>query len=232
METRAYYEAYDDRYRQVHRENLQWFSAEPSPVVSEVIEAFSITPTAMILELGCGEGRDAGYLLSKGFDVLATDVSGEAISYCQKLFPNHENCFKVLNCITEEMDEQFDFIYAVAVVHMLVPDEDRDAFYRFISRHLKPDGIALIGTMGDGNFERQSDISAAFDLQERIHEESGKMLKIAGTSCGIVNFDSFTGELNRNGLAVAKQGLTAVEPDFPCMMYAVVKRQGDCGWIA
>ncbi len=50
---------------------------------------------------------------------------------------------------------------------MLVLDEDRNGFYQFIRSHLKSDGIALICSMGDGNYEMQSDISNAFELQER-----------------------------------------------------------------
>ena len=180
MSNISYYKAYDDRYKQVHREKLRWFSAEPSPIVSEVIDEFSLPQTAKMLEIGCGEGRDAGYLLRKGYDVLATDVSEEAVLYCRKQYPEYEKQFQVLDCVTDKLDEQFDFIYAVALVHMLVLDDDRNRFYSFIRDHLKCGGIALIGTMGDGNIERQSDISTAFDLQERIHEESGKMLKIQG----------------------------------------------------
>jgi len=58
----------------------------------------------------------------------------------------------------------FDFIYSVAVIHMLVLDEDRNAFYQFIRSHLRQDGIALICTMGDGNVEMQSDIGKAFEI--------------------------------------------------------------------
>ena len=224
MEHRAYYKAYDDRYKQVHREALRWFSCKPSPIVAEVISAYNLAPTDRMLEIGCGEGRDAGFLLSQGFDVLATDVSGEAVAYCRKLFPDYRECFKVLDCVREKLDERFDFIYAIAVIHMLVPDEDRDGLYQFIFDHLKPGGIALIGTMGDGNFETRSDVSAAFDLQERRHEASGKTLKIAGTSCRVVNFSTFEQELTRNGFAILGQGVTSVEPDFPQMMYAVVKQ--------
>ena len=224
---RAYYEAYDDRYKQVHGEALQWFSGEPSPIVAEIISEFGLAPTARMLEIGCGEGRDAGYLLAKGYDVLATDVSEEAVAFCKNKFPDHRDQFAVLNCVTDRMKQRFAFIYAVAVLHMLVLDEDRDGFYQFIAQHLKPDGIALIGTMGDGSFELQSDISTAFDLQERTHGESGKTLKIAGTSCRVVNFSAFKRELARNGLAIIKQGVTAVEPDFPQMMYAVVRKTGE-----
>lgn len=224
MDKRAYYKAYDDRYRQVHAQKLQWFSGEPSRIVAEVIREFALTKDAKILEIGCGEGRDAGHLLLQGYDVLATDVSEQAIAFCKESFPNHADSFQVLDCIEETLEERFDFIYAVAVIHMLVPDEDRDRFYGFIREHLKPDGIALIGTMGDGDLECCSDIASAFDLQERTHEKSGKTLKIAGTSCRVVNSETFERELFNNGLSVIRQGLTAVEPDFPCMMYAEVGR--------
>ena len=224
MNKRSYYKAYDDRYKQVHGEDIQWFSSEPSPIVSEVIGEFSLTRAAKMLEIGCGEGRDAGHLLRAGYDVLATDVSEEAVTYCRKHNPEYAQQFKVLDCITEKLDEHFDFVYAVAVVHMLVLDEDRNGFYRFIREHLKSDGIALIGTMGDGSTERQSDISTAFDLQTRTHEETGRTLEVAGTSCRMVSFSTFEDELARNGLTILKQGVTSVEPDFPCMMYAVVKR--------
>lgn len=224
QQNRAYYEAYDDRYRQVHSELLRWFSPEPSPIVSQIMAEYSITLSETLLEIGCGEGRDAGHLLAKGYDVLATDVSPEAISFCQQNYPEYAEQFRVLDCITERLDRQFDFIYAVAVIHMLVPDEDRNGFYRFIHAHLKPGGVALVGTMGDGCSERRSDISTAFDLQERIHEATGKAVKIAGTSCRIVNFTTFEKELSENGFVLLKKGVTSVEPDFPQMMYAVIKR--------
>ena len=73
--------------------------------------------------------------------------------------------FKVLDCLSDKLDSKFDFIFGIAVIHMLVPDEDRDGFYQFIRNHLTEDGIALICTMGDGKSERQTDISAAFTLQ-------------------------------------------------------------------
>ena len=220
---KKYYEAYDDRYKQIHEQNLQWSSEMPSKIVVETIQAFSLPTNSKILEIGCGEGRDAYLLLTQGFDVLATDVSQEAISFCKKKFPNFAQHFQVLDCVTEKLGKKFDFIYAVAVVHMLVSDDDRNAFYRFIREHLSSSGIALICTMGNGSFERQTDIHTAFDIMERIHGETGKTVQIANTSCRIVNFATFEEELVRNGFEIINQGITAVEPDFPQMMFAVVK---------
>lgn len=223
MSERKYYDAYNDRYQQVHGLNLRWFAEKPSPIVAETMQKYSISREHRLLEIGCGEGRDARPLLEQGYDLLATDVSAEAISYCKNAMPDHAEHFRVLDCVAGTLEESFDFIYAVAVVHMLVPDVDRNAFYTFIREHLNPGGIALICTMGDGSQERQSDIRTAFDLQDRIHEPTGKSVRIACTSCRMVSTQTFGKELERNGLKAVRQGMTSIEPDFTQMMYAVVK---------
>lgn len=220
---RKYYEAYDDRYRQVHKNDLQWFGENPSPIVAETIREFSVFPTQKILEIGCGEGRDAFPLMKQGFHLLATDVSPEAISFCQRKSPDLAEHFRILDCVTGQLGETFHFIYAVAVLHMLVLDDDRNAFYRFILNHLNSAGIALICTMGDGNSEHQTDIQTAFDIQNRVHEPTGKSIRIAETSCRIISFQKFEEELRQNHFTVMRKGITVIEPDFPQIMYAVVK---------
>ena len=122
-----------------------------------------------------------------------------------------------------QLPQKFDYIYAVAVVHMLVEDLHRDAFYTFIRNHLNPDGIALICTMGDGEHQRMTDIRTAFDLQSRTHEQSGRQVQIASTTCRVVDFETLHSELLRNGLCILQAGITASPPDFPVLMYAVVK---------
>ena len=136
--------------------------------------------------------------------------------------PNFAHNFSVLDCLSADIDKVFDFIYAIAVIHMLVLDDDRDKFYQFIYDHLKQTGLALICTMGDGETEVQSDINNAFELQEREHE-SGKMM-VAGTSCRMVSFKTFEEELKRNHLAIIEKGITSALPDFNSLMFAVVRR--------
>jgi len=225
MRGRKYYEAYDDRYKQVYGKSLRWFSGANSKIVAEVIEKYGITKTMKLLEIGCGEGRDAFYLLKNGYDLLATDISPAAIAYCTSNCPEKPEAFQVLNCLSDRVEEEFDFIYAIAVLHMLVPDEDRAQFYRFIYDQLSDSGIALICTMGDGKEEWSSDISTAFDLQKRTHEFTGEALCIAGTSCRKVSFQTFFEEILSSNLEIAESGLTSIDPDFPAIMFAVVKRK-------
>lgn len=222
MDSRAYYEAYDERYKTVHEKGIRWFGDEGSAIVLETMTKYQVQEAAPILELGCGEGRDAQVLLEQGYNLLATDISEEAVRYCRTLLPDCGDHFQVLDCVKGALPRKFDFIYAVAVLHMLVPDADREAFYRFIRTHLTPDGIALICTMGDGETERQSDIRTAFDLQER--EFAGSAVLVAGTSCRMVGNDTFEKELRRGGLQILEQGQTSIPEVFPEMMYAVVRR--------
>ena len=222
---KKYYEAYDDRYRQVHRENLCWFDENPSPIVLQTMEKFAVTKQSRILEIGCGEGRDARFLLGKGYDVLATDVSAAAVDCCRKQDAEHAERYQVLDCLNSSTNDTFDFIYAVAVIHMLVPQEDRDGFCRFYRDHLVQDGIGLICSMGDGEEEMKSDISTAFSTRDRLHEASGRVLHIANTSCRVVTKEKLHQEIEGNGLTVLEMGHTAVEPDFPEMIYAVVTKK-------
>ena len=176
-----------------------------------------------MLEIGCGEGNDAAHLLEKGYDVLATDVSPAAVDFCRKKYPRWAERFRTLDCLKDKLDERFGFIYAVAVLHMLVLDEDRQGMLRFIREHLAEDGAGLIVVMGDGELQRATDISTAFDLQERTHQQSGQKMMIALTSCRIVTRDEFREEIERAGLVIAEMGDTAWD-DTTFAMYAVVKR--------
>lgn len=107
---------------------------------------------------------------------------------------------------------------------MLVLDKDRKRFYQFISNHLTDDGFALLCTLGDGKEESRSDIQSAFDLQKRIHETTGTELLIAGTSCRKVNFDTLGKEISNNNLELTESGITSIMPDFPTIMYAVIRK--------
>ena len=220
---KKYYEAYDERYKIVHKKGISWLSEIPTPIVLDVLNRYNISKSSSILEIGCGEGRDAKHVLEHGFHLLATDISKEAIDYCRRMIKNDPCIFKVMDCLSQDMDCDYDMIYSVAVIHMLVLDEDRQRFYQFINKHLKKDGYALICTMGDGTKEFQIDISTAFDLQER-DTKIGK-IKVTGTSCRMVSFGTFEKELRNHYFKIVEKGITTSLPDFYELMYVVIKRE-------
>lgn len=221
-ENRKYYHAYDERYKIAHMHGVSWSSNISTPIVLEVLKKYGVDSDKRLLEIGCGEGRDARAVLNSGFNLMATDASYEAIAYCKSSMPKHKNNFRILDCLSDDPDIKFDFIYSVAVIHMLVLDTDRSMFYQFIRDHLSENGIALICTMGDGTFRIKSDISTAFEIQERDHQ-SGKMF-VPATSCRIVSFDEFESEITESGLTIIEKGIAESLPDFNSLMYVVVKR--------
>lgn len=220
---RNYYEAYDQRYQQVHARGLEWFGGHHTPIVAQMLEKYGDGVSTPMLEIGCGEGNDAAHLLEKGYGVLATDVSPAAVDFCRKKYPQWAERFRTLDCLKDKLVDRFGFIYAVAVLHMLVLDEDRQGMLHFIQEHLTEGGAGLIVVMGDGELQRATDISTAFDLQERTHQQSGQKMMLASTSCRIVTRDEFREEIERAGLAIAEMGDTSWD-DTPFAMYAVVKR--------
>ena len=219
---KKYYEAYEERYKTIHKMGYSWSGDESTPIVLDVLRRYGVKKSSRVLEIGCGEGRDASAVLKNGYRLLATDISEEAIAYCRAKFPEYKDSFAVLDCIGVKTDEVYDMIYAVAVLHMLVLDGDRAAFYRFIKDHLTEGGVALVCTMGDGTFEMQTGIEKAFTLQERNHF-SGKV-KVAGTTCRMVSFDTFRKEIGEAGLKIAEEGITSAMPDFDSLMYAVITK--------
>ena len=105
---------------------------------------------------------------------------------------------------------------------MLVNDNDKNSFYRFIHDHLNANGVALICSMGDGVNESVSDTSKAFDLVERSHESG--IINVTATSLRMINFNTFENEIISNNLSIIEKGITSSFPDFNHLMYAVVKK--------
>ena len=217
-----YYEAYDERYKTIHEKGFSWAGDVATPMVLDTMRRYGIPKETIILEIGCGEGRDARAVLDEGYNLLATDISPEAISYCKCRFPRYADRFEVLDCLNGDFNGTFDMIYAVAVLHMLVEDEDRKRFYRFIREHLSDNGIALVCSMGDGESEFSTKADEAFEIKERNHF-SGQV-QVASTSCRMVGFQRFEEEISEAGLTIVEKGLTSAMPDFDSMLYAVIRR--------
>lgn len=223
---KKYYEAYDKRYKQVHKKHLSWSSNNRTKIIEEIINKYNIKKDNKILEIGCGEGRDARYLLNKNYNLLATDISKEAINYCKEHDKNHIDSYQVLDVLNpNNFSNKYNFIYSIACIHMLVLDIDRNNYYKFIYNHLEDKGLSLILTMGDGTKESKTNIEDSWKDTSRIHEETKEKLNIATTSCRIVNFNTLTKEVTDNNFQILEKGITNIIPDFPEIMYIVLKKK-------
>lgn len=221
-----YYKAYDKRYRQIYENNSLWEISERTKEVIDTLKKYKITKNSNILELGCGEGRDAIYLLDNGYKVLGVDYSFAVIDKCNELTNyKYVNNFKQLDLIENSLNEKFDFIYSVAVIHMFVLDEHRNKFYNFIYDHLKDNGIALIISMGDGALEINSDLEKAFDDTKRVNINTNKEIMVASTSCRVKKIDEMKKEIQLNNLEILEEKIIDDVPSFnKCMLFIVKKK--------
>lgn len=218
-----YYKAYEKRYKQIHSQNYLWSTTKETPDVIKIIKNEKITHNDKILEIGCGEGRDAIFLLNNNFDVLALDYSNAAIEKCKELSKHkYDNNFRQFDIISDELDEKFDFIYAISVIHMFLYQKHRDKFYSFIYNHLKPNGSALIVSMGDGEKVYESDARKAFENVERTVINNDKLVNVATTSCKIVDWNNFEYEINKNNLIIKRKWISYTIPEFNPAMCAIV----------
>ena len=94
---------------------------------------------SLILDLGCGPGRDARIFTDKGFKVIGVDLSENMIKAAKKRVKNAE--FKVMDiCRLDFKDNYFDGIWASAsFVH--IPKNEIPKALKEARRVLKEKGI-------------------------------------------------------------------------------------------
>lgn len=107
-----------------------------------------LQPDALILDLGCGSGRDSQAFLARGYQVEAIDGSQElcaAASRLTGLAARHQT-FDQLH-----ENEKYDGIWACASL-LHVPKADMPAILERIKTALKPHGIVYI-SVKEGDYD-------------------------------------------------------------------------------
>lgn len=224
---KKYYEAYEDRYKQVHSKTKKaWAGEKPSEIFKTLLEKYKISKKESILEVGCGEGQNAIFLSECGYKIDAFDVSEEAINWCKNKAKEKKVTgvnFFIMDALDNDYKKKYNFIYSVAVLHMLVEEEDRLRFLKFIKDHLNEDGKAVIMVMGDGKMEKKTDIKKAFDLSKRKFGE--EIIEVAETSCRIVKWEKLLREIKESGLNERKHYIDESVSGFSKAMIVEVENK-------
>ncbi len=128
-ETIAYYNARADHF----------FQATAHLDMSALYERFEkrLPQNAVVLDAGCGSGRDTLHFASKGFKVSAMDASSEMVRLARALTGLEviESSFMEIN-----EDQKYDGIWACASL-LHVPRAQIDTVINKLSTALKADGV-------------------------------------------------------------------------------------------
>lgn len=218
-----YYKAYDERYKKVHEKGNLWEYFEPTKEIENILKELNINNN--ILDLGCGEGRDAIYLLEKGYNVDACDYSKEAINCCNNITNNkYKNNFFTLDIFKNKFTKKYNFIYSICVLHMFVLNEHRKKYFEFLYDHLNLDGYALIIVLGDGISQKETNIDEAFKLEKRIIQNTNISVNIPKTSCKIVTREELNKEITSANFKIIKEWISYDVPGFNETMCTLIKK--------
>jgi len=129
---------------QVYAGQEFYWGKKPSAMCDRVIEI--IGPGAdfhpKLLDLGCGEGRNAVYFAKHGFEVVGLDLSPPGLEKTRRYAEEAGVCVEtihadIVNC---EVEDAYDGIFSTGTLQYLPPEVRSQCFQNY-KDHASPDGI-------------------------------------------------------------------------------------------
>lgn len=179
---------WEEIYSRYNLAEIPWHSDEPDQELIDLIENKKIKPR-LVLDVGCGAGTDAIYLASKGYEVIAIDVSHEAIRIARE---RAEKAKVKVNFIADNFlevelhNKRFDFINDRGCFHHINPF-DREKFAIKINDVLKSNGYYYLRCWSDK--EEESDRGPYRISKEEIKNTFSKFFKV-----GVIQDFRFAGK--------------------------------------
>ena len=132
-------------YEKWYEGDTYYWGLEPGRFLEELIELCPPSADKKVLDIGCGEGKDAVYMAQKGYNVTAFDLTENGIrktvSLSEKRNVNINAYVDDIN--TFRTDEQFDIIYSTGTVQYLF-EENKKGFFEKLDKITKKNGIVYI----------------------------------------------------------------------------------------
>lgn len=157
---------YADRSRPV-----PFFAATPDENLVSYLDRGLVAP-GRALDLGCGPGRNALHLASRGFEVDAVDLSAAAVDWARERARaagaevrfHRGDAFALVG---EELRGPYDLIYDSGCFHHLPPHR-RVSYLALLARALAPGGHFALSCFAAGAMGSELP-DAAFYRQSRLH---------------------------------------------------------------
>ena len=132
---------YDEKYS---TDNYYW-GITPNTLCYEIMRLKPPIEPFKVLDIGCGEGKDAVFLARNGYKVTAFDISDQGLSKAKKLADNCKvkvDFFKA-NVCDFMLESDYDIIFSSGVFHY-IPLNVRERIVNNLKSHTKATGINVI----------------------------------------------------------------------------------------
>lgn len=125
-------------------EDSHWWYVYRRKLIGDLLSGLDIKPDAKGLEIGCGTGGSLRYLKEYCPDITALDMSGTALEFAQKKYPEFKFIQGDANAISVLFaKESFDLVFIFNVLyHQWIKDES--LVLKGVSEILRPGGYLVI----------------------------------------------------------------------------------------
>lgn len=183
-------EAYWEKYYQTGAAPL-----EPSSFARYVAERY-VQKGQSLIELGCGNGRDAHFFATRGVGVLAVDQCVKEIAELSKSNDSPDHLRYVTEDFTALPDSvtPFDVVYSRFTLHS-VTEAGQAQTLDWSFRNLAPGGLLCVETRGQKNEIFQLGEPVEGDPNAFVYEDHYRRF---------VDFEDFQADLNKAGFTVVE----------------------------
>jgi tellurite methyltransferase len=111
-------------YEKEYQKDEYFWGVQPSTMCLKVLELLSPTRPLKLLDIGCGEGKDAVFFARCGYDVSAFDISDAGLDKLRRLADKanvNVHAFKA-NLLDYRLSEEYDILYSSGVLHYIKPN--------------------------------------------------------------------------------------------------------------
>ena len=153
-------------YETWYEGDTYYWGLEPGDFLDELIKLCPPAPDKKVLDIGCGEGKDAIYMAGKGYQVSAFDLTENGIRKTLALAKDRNvkiNAY-VDDINTFEIKYQYDIIYSTGTVQYLF-EENKKAFFDKIDQMTKTGGIVFFNVFVEKPF---LELPPDWDIEEKM----------------------------------------------------------------
>ena len=131
------------QYEKLYEGESYYWGTEPADFLEKLIALKLPGPEIKVLDIGCGEGKDAVYMAQQGYSVMAFDLTASGIRKTMRLA--EERGVKTLHAYVDDINdfetaETFDIIYSTGTIQYL-KEENIAGFFEKVRRLTNPNGL-------------------------------------------------------------------------------------------
>ena len=130
-----------------------YWGMKPSRLCYDIMQLRPPVRPQRVLDIGCGEGKDAVFLARNGYMVTAFDIASSGLEKAQSLAQLHGTSvhFFRADLMEFEPQEMYDIVFCSGVFHYL-PPQKRGEVIRRLKEHTAPNGLHVINVFVDKPF--------------------------------------------------------------------------------